>query len=196
MVEHDFLCDPNVAGQRAAPDGRTDSENSEAEVNEARDEAPRTRTSQCACALLLCIACFGAISMILREAFSGAAKSFYCSPDGTHPVAYPAPLTCAVPLSLAAVLCNLAVVGGLLCILRFAWLSGRNIAGDGPSSLAQLQRHRAKLQKDLTLWRRWSAKVGHGFDSFWLEETLSLMSFANRVYRNLPGQVEHRIEKN
>eukprot|EP00435_Cladocopium_sp_Y103_P028133 s894_g7.t1 len=96
--------------------------------------------------------------MILREAIQGATKSFYCSADGQTPEASPAPMACAVPLALAAILCNLTVVVGLLCVLRFAWLAGRTVQ-EGPASLTQMQRNRAKLQKDLTKWRSVSAKV-------------------------------------
>ncbi len=123
------------------------------------DATERARMiGQCACAVLLCVACFGAIVMILREAIQGATKSFYCSADGQEPTDSPAPLACAVPLASAAILCNLTVVVGLLCVLRFAWQSGRNMQ-DGPASLTQLQHYRSKLQKDLNKWRGFSAKA-------------------------------------
>ena len=127
-------------------------------VNATTSSERSRAVSQCACAVLLCLACFGAIVMILREAIQGATKSFYCSADGQTPEASPAPTACAVPLALAEILCNLTVVVGLLYVLRFAWLAGRTIQ-EGPASLTQMQRNRAKLQKDLTKWRSVSAKA-------------------------------------
>ena len=91
--------------------------------------------------------------MICREAIQGATKSFYCSTDGQHvDDDSPAPLGCAIPLATAAILCNLAVVGGLVCVGRFAWQSGGAANGD-----VELQR--ASLIADLRVWRSFSAKA-------------------------------------
>eukprot|EP00438_Fugacium_kawagutii_P028559 Skav227725 [mRNA] locus=scaffold802:146379:147937:+ [translate_table: standard] len=159
-----------------------DSDNSPetANMNNMIEAAERTRMiSRFVCSVLLCVACFGAIVMILREAIQGATKSFYCSSDGQEPdIASPAPLACAVPLALAAVLCNLSVVVGLLCVSRFAWLSGRSLQclADGPASMTHLQQLRSKLQKDLNKWRRFSAKAGFG-NGFWVRMSPRLLRF-------------------
>eukprot|EP00434_Breviolum_minutum_P033291 symbB.v1.2.029455.t1/scaffold3157.1/size62199/1 len=95
------------------------------------DATERARMiGQCACAVLLCVACFGAIVMILREAIQGATKSFYCSADGQEPTDSPAPLACAVPLASAAILCNhrfsakVLVVAGLTYLVAGAPCAG------------------------------------------------------------------------
>jgi len=109
---------------------------------------------QVSCAGFLLVACLVAITMICREAIQGATKSFYCSTDGQHVDANsPAPLGCAIPLATAAILCNLAVVGGLVCVGRFAWRSG----GLADGEVAELRR--ASFIADLQVWRSMSAKV-------------------------------------
>ena len=118
------------------------------------DAATATASSgQISCAGFLLVACLVAITMICREAIQGATKSFYCSADGQHvDASSPAPLGCAIPLAAAAILCNLAVVGGLVCVGRFAWQSGGATDRD-----VELQR--ASLIADLRIWRSFSAKA-------------------------------------
>ncbi|CAE7233854.1 ATL7 [Symbiodinium natans] len=113
------------------------------------------RRAQVSCAGFLLVACLVAITMICREAIQGATKSFYCSADGQHVDSKsPAPLGCVIPLATAALLCNLAVIGGLFCVGRFAWQSG-GAASDG--DVTELRR--ASLIADLQVWRGFSAKV-------------------------------------
>ena len=154
------------AGQEAASEPPSvvpqDSDNSSEDAGSGvQDAAERARMMgcQCACAIVLWLACLGAIMMILREAAQGVTKSFYCSTDGQkEDLASPAPLQCAIPLASAATLCNMTVVGGLLVVGRFAWQAGR-IMQDGPVPLIQLQQHRSRLQSDLSIWQKFSAKA-------------------------------------
>ncbi|CAJ1381028.1 unnamed protein product [Effrenium voratum] len=156
----------NAPGQEAASEPPSvvpqDSDNSSEDAGSGvQDAAERARMMgcQCACAIVLWLACLGAIMMILREAAQGVTKSFYCSTDGQkEDLASPAPLQCAIPLASAATLCNMTVVGGLLVVGRFAWQAGR-IMQDGPVPLIQLQQHRSRLQSDLSIWQKFSAKV-------------------------------------
>jgi len=111
---------------------------------------------QTACSAILLGSCFLAAGLIFSEATQGARRSLYCR-IGPHRRL--APVACVIPLSTAAVLCNAAVVAGLLCVARFAWRSG-NLSTVGIEGFnAEVERQRMVLQADLRRWRCLSSKI-------------------------------------
>lgn len=109
---------------------------------------------EAACSAVLLFSCFLATALILSEAAQGIRRSLYCRLGVRKRLA---PMACVVPLTTAAVLCNAAVVAGLLCVARFAWRSGS--LGAAGSSWAEMERQRQALRSDLRTWRGASAKV-------------------------------------
>eukprot|EP00927_Polykrikos_kofoidii_P051642 TRINITY_DN45436_c0_g1_i1.p1 TRINITY_DN45436_c0_g1~~TRINITY_DN45436_c0_g1_i1.p1 ORF type:complete len:511 (+),score=44.80 TRINITY_DN45436_c0_g1_i1:56-1534(+) len=100
---------------------------------------------------ILLISCVAASVLICSEAVTGIRKSVWCSIGKAR-----APLVCAVTMDSACIMCFMAVLAGLACVVRFAWNS-RN-AGFG-GVLITVEQQRSALISNLKVWRGWSAKV-------------------------------------